>query len=243
MRFDHVTKHYHTGATAPAVNDLCVTIDKSEFVTIVGSSGSGKTTTLKMVNGLIEPNDGTIYINGNDIKSQDIIELRRRIGYVIQGSALFPHMTVEKNILYVPSLRKDYKKEDKEEALHKWMGIVGLDYDLLERYPDELSGGQQQRVGFARALAASPALMLMDEPFGAVDAITRGQLQEEIKRIHDTTGITILFVTHDIREAMYLGTKMMVMDKGVLLQYDTPDNVISDPATDYVDDLITSARL
>lgn len=220
------------------VENFNLTIEQGEFVTIIGSSGCGKTTVLKMVNGLIHPDRGTVFVHGKDIQKEDMIQLRRNIGYAIQGNVLFPHMTVEQNISYVPHLLNTKDKEKTIKAVNKWMEIVGLDLELKDRYPDNLSGGQQQRVGIARALAASPDILLMDEPFGAVDEITRLSLQDEIKRIHQETGITILFVTHDIREALKLGTKVLVMDKGEIQQYDTPDQILSNPGSDFVAKLI-----
>ena len=220
------------------VHDFCLSIEEGEFITIIGSSGCGKTTILKMINGLIMPKSGTVSVHGKDIKNEDLIKLRRYIGYAIQGSVLFPHMNVEQNIAYVPNLLNKKNKEKTKKAIRKWMEIVGLDEDMKKRYPDELSGGQQQRVGIARALAASPDILLMDEPFGAVDEITRASLQDEIKRIHGETGITILFVTHDIKEALKLGTKVLVMDQGVKQQYDSPANIKANPQTDYVKKLV-----
>lgn len=192
-----------------------------------------------MVNGLVWPTEGTVIVNGKDIRNEDMIELRRNIGYAIQGSVLFPHMTVEQNISYVPNLLNKRDKGRTKKAVGKWMEIVGLEESLKHRYPAELSGGQQQRVGIARALAASPNILLMDEPFGAVDEITRCQLQEELKAIHEKTGITILFVTHDISEALKLGTKVLVMDKGVIQQYGTPDQIKNQPETDFVRRLVS----
>ncbi len=213
-------------------------VEKGEFVTIIGSSGSGKTTVLKMANGLVKADAGDIFINGENIRDKDMIELRRNIGYAIQGSVLFPHMTVEQNISYVPNLLNKKDKKRTREALGKWMEIVGLEEELKERYPAELSGGQQQRVGIARALAASPDILLMDEPFGAVDEITRGQLQNELQRIYAQTHITILFVTHDISEALRLGTKVLVMDQGKIHQYDVPEQILRSPATEFVKQLV-----
>lgn len=191
-------------------------IEEGEFVTIVGSSGSGKTTILKMVNALNTPSSDNIYIRGENIKTKNIIDLRRNIGYAIQGSVLFPHLTVYKNIAYVPNLLNKKNKEKTKNAVYKWLKMVDLEEEMLNRYPDELSGGQKQRVGIARALAASPAILLMDEPFGWVDWITRRALQKEIKSVYEKTRITVLFVTHDISEALYLGTKVLIMDKGVI---------------------------
>ena len=221
---------------------LSLKIPRGEFVTMIGSSGSGKTTALKMVNRLIEPTSGTILVNGRNVRDVDPIQLRRNIGYAIQGSVLFPHMTVEENISYVPNLlnKRDHKRT--RNAVRTWMDIVGLPKDLLERYPSELSGGQQQRVGIARALAASPDILLMDEPFGAVDEITRGQLQVEISRIHRETGITVMFVTHDIGEALRLGTRVLVLDAGKVQQYGAPEEILARPATAFVEQLVSRQR-
>lgn len=170
------------------------------------------------------------------------MELRRSIGYAIQGSVLFPHLTVEQNIAYVPSLLNRRDRGRTEAAVEKWMGIVGLDEGLKGRYPDELSGGQAQRVGIARALAASPEILLMDEPFGAVDELTRAQLQEEIARIHRETGITVLFVTHDVSEALRLGTRVLVLDGGRVQQYAEPSELLRAPATDFVRRIVARER-
>lgn len=239
IEFRNIKKIY---GTKVAVENFNLSVNKGEFVTIIGSSGCGKTTVLKMVNGLITPTDGDILINGENITDKNMIELRRNIGYAIQGSVLFPHMTVEQNISYVPNLLNKKNKQKTKEALSKWMKIVGLDEELKGRYPEELSGGQQQRVGIARALAASPEIMLMDEPFGAVDEITRGQLQIELKQIYKKTGITVLFVTHDISEALKLGTKVLVMDNGSIQQYATPAELLKSPATGFVKQLVEKER-
>jgi osmoprotectant transport system ATP-binding protein len=216
-----------------------LSVDEGEFITIIGSSGCGKTTILKMVNGLIEPTKGEVFVHGKDTKSLDLTELRRNIGYAIQGSVLFPHMTVEKNIAFVPNLLNRRDKKRTYEAVTKWMEIVGLEGSMRTRYPSQLSGGQQQRVGIARALAASPDILLMDEPFGAVDEITRASLQDEIARIHKETGITILFVTHDINEALKLGTRVLVMDEGKIQQFATPNEILDSPANDFVKALLS----
>lgn len=223
------------------IHGLSIAVEQGEFVTIIGSSGCGKTTLLKMVNGLVVPTGGDVFVEGKSTRELDLTELRRNIGYAIQGSVLFPHMTVYQNIAYVPSLLNKRDKKRTQRAVSKWMDIVGLEEALLERYPSELSGGQQQRVGIARALAASPEILLMDEPFGAVDEITRASLQEEISRIHRETGITILFVTHDINEAMKLGTRILVMDKGQIQQYDRPENIRKQPANEFVATLLSHA--
>jgi osmoprotectant transport system ATP-binding protein len=221
---------------------LNLAIPRGEFVTMIGSSGSGKTTALKMVNRLIEPTSGDVLVDGRNVRDVDPIQLRRNIGYAIQGSVLFPHMTVEDNISYVPNLLNKRDHERTRKAVRKWMDIVGLPDDLLERYPSELSGGQQQRVGIARALAASPDILLMDEPFGAVDEITRGQLQAEIARIHCETGITVMFVTHDIAEALRLGTRVLVLDAGKVQQYSAPEEILARPATAFVEQLVLRQR-
>lgn len=239
IEFKQIKKIYGENTVIEAFD---LTVKRGEFVTIIGSSGCGKTTILKMVNGLVKPDGGEIFVEGQDISTMDMISLRRNIGYAIQGSVLFPHMTVEENISYVPDLLNKKDKERTRKAVEKWMGIVGLDEDMKERYPAELSGGQQQRVGIARALAASPDILLMDEPFGAVDEITRGQLQTELRQIYEKTGITIMFVTHDISEALKLGTKVLVMDKGEIQQYAAPEELLKVPATDFVRQLVEKER-
>ena len=239
IEFEHVRKSYGEKAV---LKDFSLAVAPGDFVTIVGASGGGKTTVLKMVNGLLTPDSGTIRIMGHDIREMDLIQLRRNIGYAIQGSVLFPHMTVAENIAYVPNLLNKKDKARTKAAVAKWMQIVGLDEELLQRYPSELSGGQQQRVGIARALAASPEILLMDEPFGAVDEITRASLQQEIARIHRETGITVLFVTHDIGEALRLGTRVLVMANGEIQQYATPEEILRAPATDFVRQLAAGER-
>lgn len=239
IEFQHIRKSY---GTQVVLNDFQLSIEKGAFVTMIGSSGCGKTTALKLINGLLIPDEGTIRIEGTDIQTMDQNVLRRNIGYAIQGSVLFPHMSVEQNIAYVPSLLNRWDRQRTRDAVDKWMKIVHLPQELKGRYPWELSGGQQQRVGIARALAASPHILLMDEPFGAVDSITRTQLQKEIKAIHEDSGITIVFVTHDINEALYLGTRVLVMDQGAIQQYDTPDQIRSRPATDFVRQLISGQQ-
>lgn len=231
IEFKNIKKAYGEKVVMENFN---LTIKKGEFITIIGSSGGGKTTIMKMVNGLITPTFGDVFVEGKNIKELNQNELRRNIGYAIQGSVLFPHMTVEENISYVPNLLNKRDKERTRRAVAKWMKIVDLDEDMLHRYPAELSGGQQQRVGIARALAASPEILLMDEPFGAVDELTRASLQDEISRIHKETGITVLFVTHDITEALKLGTRVLVIDKGEVQQFDTPDELLKNPKNDFV---------
>ncbi|MBC5620890.1 ABC transporter ATP-binding protein [Butyricimonas hominis] len=235
IRFEHVTKSYRE---REILNDFNMEIRRGEFLTIIGSSGSGKTTVLKLINGLISPTFGIIYVDGKDISKEDQTLLRRNIGYVIQGIGLFPHMTVRKNIAYVPGLLNHRDKEKTRRAVERLIDVVGLEQEMLDRYPSELSGGQRQRVGIARALAANPDILLMDEPFGAVDEITRKMLQNEILRIHEQLGVTIVFITHDIKEALKLGTRVMVMNKGHVEQFDTPDNIRNHPATPFVQELV-----
>lgn len=239
IEYRHVKKAY---GEKVVLSDFNLSVRRGEFLTIVGSSGCGKTTALKMVNRLIDPTSGDVLVNGTNVREVDPIKLRRNIGYAIQGSILFPHMTVEENVSYVPNLLNKSDRRRTEQAVNKWMSIVGLPDDLLERYPAELSGGQQQRVGIARALAASPNILLMDEPFGAVDEITRGQLQVEIARIHKECGITVLFVTHDIGEALRLGTRVLVMDAGAIQQCATPSEILARPANDFVARLVARQR-
>lgn len=236
IRFVDVTKAYDDEAI---LERFSLDIGRGEFLTIIGSSGCGKTTLLKMINGLLIPDKGTVFVQGRDISKTDLIALRRNIGYAIQGVGLFPHMTVRKNIAYVPSLLNKQNRQKTEAAVSHLVKIVGLDESLLERYPSELSGGQQQRVGIARSLAAAPDILLMDEPFGAVDEITRRMLQDEIMRIHRELGVTIVFITHDIREALKLGSRVAVMDHGGLVQIDTPENIRKHPATDFVKELVS----
>ena len=224
IRFEQVTKAYGDQVILKAFD---LKIRKGEFLTVIGSSGSGKTTMLKLINGLSAPTQGKIYIDGKD-----------NIGYVIQGIGLFPHMTVRKNIAYVPSLLNQHDKERTRKAVERLIGVVGLEQEMLDRYPSELSGGQRQRVGIARALAANPNILLMDEPFGAVDEITRKMLQAEITRIHRELGVTIVFITHDIREALTLGTRIIVMKDGHIEQDGTPEEICKHPETEFVKQLI-----
>lgn len=235
IEFKHVKKVY---GEKVIIDDFNLKITPGEFLTLVGSSGCGKTTILKMINGLIIPDEGQVLVHDQCTQAVDLIELRRGIGYAIQGSVLFPHMTVAQNIAYVPNLLNKNDKKKTYEALSKWMKIVGLDEELIHRYPSELSGGQQQRVGIARALAASPDILLMDEPFGAVDEITRSTLQDEILRIHHQENITIIFVTHDINEALKLGSRVMVMDQGKVVQLASPREILEHPKTEFVRRLV-----
>lgn len=237
IRFEYVNKKFPQSQNR-ALNDIQLSIEEGEFVTILGTSGCGKTTLIKTINRLYEPDSGKVYVFGKDSQSIDAIELRRKIGYVIQQSGLFPHMTVEENISVVPSILKYDKKETKEKV-KEMMEFVGLDpKEFSKRYPSQLSGGQQQRVGLARALITNPNIVLFDEPFGAIDAITRETLQDEIKKIHQSSLKTYLFVTHDIREAFKLGTKIIIMDQGKIVQYARPNEILKNPANEFVENLL-----
>lgn len=225
------------------IKELSFDIEEGQFITILGSSGSGKTTTLKMVNRLVEPDSGTIEINNKEIQEYNLIELRRKIGYVVQQIGLFPHVTIEKNIATVPELL-GWDKEKIKQRVIELMDLIQLPYsEYAHRFPKQLSGGQQQRIGVARALAANPQIMLLDEPFGSVDAITRKELQAQIKAIHEElAGKTFLFVTHDINEAFLLGDKVMIMNEGRIEQYDTPKNIIKNPEGSFVNSLLDTVR-
>ena len=236
VAFEHVSKRF---GDANAVDDVNLAIAEGMFVTIIGSSGCGKTTLLKMVNALVMPDESEVLVHGRATSNADPIGLRRNIGYAIQGSVLFPHLTVEQNIAYVPTLLNSGDEDRTEAAVKKWMDIIGLPRDIMDRYPAELSGGQAQRVGIARALAASPDILLADEPFSAVDAITRASLQDEIKRIHEQTGITVLFVTHDIDEALDLGDRVLVMEAGRAVRFAPPEEILRAPATEFVNRLVS----
>lgn len=235
ISLEHVNKSF--GETK-VLKDFFLAVSEGEFLTVIGRSGCGKTTMLKLINGLLMPESGNVIVEGKNLKDTDLIALRRSIGYVIQNKGLFPHMTVEKNITYVPVISGKKKKAENHELAVKLMGIVGLDPKMLSRYPAELSGGQQQRVGIARALAANPHILLMDEPFGALDEITRQTMQDEILKLQKELGLTIVFITHDIREAMKLGDRVLVMDAGEVVQLDKPEVIRDCPANEFVRDLI-----
>lgn len=241
ITFENVAKKFG-GSGYYAVDHISCSIDEGEFITILGSSGCGKTTLLKMVNRLYEPDEGKIYLFSEDTSSVDVVSLRRRIGYVIQQTGLFPHMTIAENIATVPKLLK-WEKEKIYVRVRELLELVELDADeFFNRYPSQLSGGQQQRVGLARALAVEPKIMLLDEPFGAVDAITRLGLQEELLNLHRGLKKTFLLVTHDIHEAFKLGTKVLIMNEGKICQFDTPKNIIRNPADGFTTSLIQSVR-
>ncbi|MFE6756503.1 ABC transporter ATP-binding protein [Streptomyces sp. NPDC057684] len=240
IRFEHVTKRYADGTTA--VDDLSFEVNEGELVTLVGPSGCGKTTTMKMVNRLIEPSEGRILLDGDDISGIDPVQLRRRIGYVIQQVGLFPHKTVLDNTATVPHLLGVKRAKARERAA-ELLDLVGLDPRTFgDRYPDQLSGGQRQRVGVARALAADPPVLLMDEPFGAVDPVVREHLQNEFLRLQQAVRKTVLFVTHDIEEAVRLGDRIAVYGQGRIEQFDTPSTVLGAPATEYVADFVGADR-
>lgn len=241
LEFQNVCKTF-SGASHPAVDHVNLSIKEGEFITILGSSGCGKTTLLKLVNRLYEPESGKILLFGQDIAKQNSVELRRGIGYVIQQIGLFPHMTIEENIAVVPKLLK-WEPEWIERRCEELLTMVGLNpKQYRKRYPSQLSGGQQQRVGLARAMAVEPKVMLLDEPFGALDAITRTGLQEELLKLHQGLQKTFLFVTHDINEAFKLGTRVIVMNEGKVAQFGTPKEIVRNPADSFVEQLIRSAK-
>ncbi|MEL6385605.1 MAG: ABC transporter ATP-binding protein [Cyanobacteria bacterium J06626_18] len=237
IQFDQVTLQF-PGAPRPAVNRVTCQVHTGELVVILGPSGCGKTTLLKMVNRLYEPTVGRICIDGQDIQRLQPTKLRQKIGYVIQQSGLFPHMSVAENVAVVPRLLK-WPKPRIQARVDELLHLVKLPpQDYRDRYPSQLSGGQQQRVGIARALAGNPEYMLMDEPFGAIDAITRSALQAEIIRLQQQLQKTILFVSHDVEEALRLGDRILVMREGEVVQFDTPFNLLTQPADPFVHDLL-----
>ncbi|NYG58928.1 osmoprotectant transport system ATP-binding protein [Nocardioides daedukensis] len=241
IRLEGVGKTYQDGTVA--VHELDLDVGRGEMVTLVGPSGCGKSTTLKMINRLIEPTTGTISIDGSDVTDADPVKLRRNIGYVIQQVGLFPHQRIVNNVMTVPLLHGESKAFARERAM-ELLELVGLDPALhAERYPHQLSGGQRQRVGVARALAADPPVLLMDEPFGAVDPVVRGRLQEEFRRLQRELGKTVVMVTHDIDEAVRMGDRVAVFaEGGRLAQYDVPAAVLGSPADDFVADFVGSSR-
>ena len=240
IRLEHVTKRY--GAQV-AVDDLSLEVDEGELCVLVGPSGCGKTTTMRMVNRLIEPTEGRIWIGGEDVLGLDPVQLRRRIGYVIQQIGLFPHQTIAENVATVPRLL-GWGKDKARARVDELLALVGLEpATFRDRYPNQLSGGQRQRVGVARALGADPQVLLMDEPFGAIDPITRERLQDEFLRLQAEVRKTIVFVTHDIEEAVKLGDRIAILRQGgVLAQHDTPASILGDPASDFVADFVGADR-
>ncbi|MGH3666538.1 MAG: ABC transporter ATP-binding protein, partial [Egibacteraceae bacterium] len=240
ITFDRVTKQFGDGTVG--VEDLTIEVPEGEVVVLVGPSGCGKTTTMRMVNRMIEPSDGTLTVDGKDVMAVDPPQLRRSIGYVIQQIGLFPHRTVAENIATVPDLI-GWDKAKVSDRVNELTELVGLNSSVLGRYPHQLSGGQRQRVGVARALAADPPIMLMDEPFGAVDPIVRSRLQDEFLRLQSEVRKTIIFVTHDIDEAIRMGDRVAILSEGGKLeQFDTPDEILASPANDFVADFLGAER-
>ena len=239
IQFINVSKAYKEHNVIENIN---LEINKGELVVLIGPSGCGKTTILKMINRLIEPSDGQIKINGTDIEAQDPIELRRNIGYVIQQTGLFIHMTVRENIEIIPRLAKMPVSEIVDRTV-KLMETVGLPEEFLDRYPNHLSGGQQQRVGVARAFAMNPEIILMDEPFSALDPLTRSQLQDELVSLQSKLHKTIVFVTHDMDEAVKIADRICILQGGRILQYDTPENILKNPAHGFVSEFVGSKRI
>ena len=240
IEFQHVSKFYKGGKVA--VDDINLSFDKGEFICFIGTSGSGKTTSMRMLNRMTDPSKGKILIDGQDIQKINPVELRRQIGYVIQNIGLMPHMTIRENIVLVPKLLK-VPVEERNKIAEKMIDLVELPREMFDRYPNELSGGQQQRIGVVRALAANQDIILMDEPFGALDPITRDSLQDLVKDLQERLGKTIVFVTHDMDEALKLANKIAIMSEGKVIQFDTPDNILRHPANEFVEELIGEDRL
>lgn len=241
IEFKNVSKKFDK-ANYNAVDDISFTVNEGELVTILGSSGSGKTTLLRLTNRLIDPDKGEIILFGENIKTVDVIKVRRRIGYVIQQIGLFPHMNIKENISVVCKLMK-WEESRIDARVDELLNLVGLDpKEYKYRFPKQLSGGQQQRIGLARALAIDPKIMLLDEPFGAIDSITRLKLQDELLSIHGGLKKTFLFVTHDIEEAFKMGNRVMIMNEGKIIQFDTPENIIKNPKDEFVKTLMNSAK-
>ena len=240
IEFKNVTKIFK--GSKVAVDNVNIAFEKGEFVCFIGTSGSGKTTTMRMLNRMIEPTKGEILIDGENINKKDPVQLRREIGYVIQNIGLMPHMTIRENIVMVPKLLK-WPEEERNRIAERMIDLVELPREMLDRYPAELSGGQQQRIGVVRALAADQDIILMDEPFGALDPITRESLQDLVKHLQEKMGKTIVFVTHDMDEALKLANRIMIMDEGKVIQFDTPDNILKEPANEFVENLIGEDRL
>ncbi|HEX3653385.1 MAG TPA: ATP-binding cassette domain-containing protein [Rhizomicrobium sp.] len=240
IRLVHVSKTYPNGGAA--VRDLSLNIEAGEFAVLIGPSGSGKSTTLSLINRLIEPSAGTIEIDGEDIAQTEPVELRRRIGFVFQGIGLFPHLSVAENVGITPRLLGWQRSKIAERTLELLQLVQLAPERYAARYPRELSGGEQQRVGVARALAAEPKLMLMDEPFGALDPLVRDELGAEVRSIHDRLGLTTVLVTHDMTEALLLADRIVVMREGGIVQSGTPAELVRAPADDFVRDMIENPR-
>lgn len=237
IQFEDVSLKF-PGSSNPAVDRCSCTVEAGQLVVILGPSGCGKTTLLKMVNRLYEPTSGQIYLNETNIRQMKVTRLRQQIGYVIQQSGLFPHMTVAQNIAVVPKLL-GWARAKTQQRIDELLDLIELSpQEYRDRYPSQLSGGQQQRVGLARALAGDPNVMLMDEPFGAIDAITRASLQDEILRLQRQLKKTILFVSHDVEEALRLADRVLILRQGQIVQYDTPFNILTKPANDFVHNLV-----
>ncbi|WP_096593107.1 ABC transporter ATP-binding protein [Halorubrum ezzemoulense] len=240
IEFDNVTKVYNDDTVA--IEDVSFTVEEGTTTVLVGPSGCGKTTTMKLVNRLEDPTEGTVYFDGTDVLSQDRVELRRDIGYVIQGIGLFDHMTVGENVATVPEL-KGWEQDRIETRVDELLDLMDLPADQYrDQYPSSLSGGQRQRVGVARALAADPDVLLMDEPFGALDPITRSSLQDEFLEIQEQINTTILFVTHSVDEALKMGDRIAIFDVGELVRYDTPEKILENPGSEFVADFIGEDR-
>ncbi len=226
------------------LDDITLDIEKGTLVVLIGSSGCGKTTTLKLINKLIKPTSGEIYIDDKPISKENTIELRRKIGYVIQNTGLFPHLTIKENIELIPRLKKEKTIEEIEKTTIELLEMVGLKYeDYIDKYPSQLSGGQQQRIGVARAIATDAEIILMDEPFSALDPITRTSLQEQLFTLQDELKKTIIFVTHDMDEALKIADKICIMDSGKVAQYDTPENILRNPVNEFVKNFIGLDRV
>ena len=240
IEFQHVSKIYKGGKVA--VEDVNLSFEKGEFICFIGTSGSGKTTCMRMINRMTDPSKGKILIDGKSVTNINPVELRRQIGYVIQSIGLMPHMTIRENITLVQKLLK-VSQEERNKTAEKMIDLVELPREMLDRYPHELSGGQQQRIGVVRALAADQDIILMDEPFGALDPITRDSLQDLIKDLQERLGKTVVFVTHDMDEALKLASRIVIMSEGRVIQFDTPQNILRNPATTFVEELIGEDRL
>ena len=240
IEFQHVSKIYKGGKVA--VEDVNLSFEKGEFICFIGTSGSGKTTCMRMINRMTDPSKGKILIDGKSVTDINPVELRRQIGYVIQSIGLMPHMTIRENITLVQKLLK-VSQEERNKTAEKMIDLVELPREMLDRYPHELSGGQQQRIGVVRALAADQDIILMDEPFGALDPITRDSLQDLIKDLQERLGKTVVFVTHDMDEALKLASRIVIMSEGRVIQFDTPQNILRNPATTFVEELIGEDRL
>ena len=221
-----------------ALHDISLAIPGRQIMAFIGPSGCGKTTLLKLINGLVVPTKGEVFVAGERLSDCDLTALRRKIGYAVQGAKLFPHLTVEDNICYVPCLERKMTKEEKQALTEKMLAMTELSPELASRFPSQLSGGQKQRVGIARAMAAQPDILLMDEPFGAVDEITRRTLQEELSVLQKKTGITIVFITHDIEEAFNLGSRILIMKDGVIWQEGKKEELLHAPRDGFVRQLI-----